>query len=252
MELVVKMTINLRVNMSIPVKKLTLMAILTAAALIIFIIEAQIPLPIPIPGVKLGLANAVTLFALFYGNRKRGDGPGVSSVITTDLPDAANISNADISATPATSAAPTTSTAPATPATSTASAAPATPATSATLDIPSAVNLTIANAFTILLCRIILGAAFTGRPIAFAYSLAGGLLGFAAQALVKRFVTTKQIWVCGAIGAVFHNIGQILAAMLITGTPAIAVYLPVLVIAGVFTGVITGFIAQLTLARVQM
>ena len=222
------MTINLRANMSIPVKKLTLMAILTAAALVIFIIEAQIPLPIPIPGVKLGLANAVTLFALFCGNRKRGNDPGVSSAITTDTPAAANTSTADISATPD---------------------APDTPDT---LKTPDALNLTVANAFTILLCRIILGAVFTGRPVAFAYSIAGGLLGFAVQTVMKRFVTTKQIWVCGAIGAVFHNIGQILAAMLITGTPAIAVYLPVLVIAGVFTGVITGFIAQLTLARIQM
>jgi len=240
MRLRVKMTLNQRVKMSIPVKKLTLMAILTASALIIFIIEAQIPLPVPIPGVKLGLANAVTLFALFYGSRKRGDGACVSSVITTDTPAALNHTKRgtapEVPDTPDT----------ANKSTADISAAPATPNTPATL------NLTIANAFTILLCRILLGAVFTGRPMAFAYSLAGGLLGFAAQAVMKRFVTTKQIWVCGAIGAVFHNIGQILVAMLITGTPAIAVYLPVLVIAGVFTGVITGLIAQLTLARVRM
>jgi len=213
----VKMTTNLRVKMNIPVKKLTLMAILTASALIIFIIEALIPLPVPIPGVKLGLANAVTLFALFYGNRKRGDEPDVSSDIATDTPDAARFAKRKVRPL-----------------------------------VANAPNLTIANAFTILLCRIILGAVFTGRPIAFAYSLAGGLLGFAAQAVMKRFVTTKQVWVCGAIGAVFHNIGQILAAILITGTPTIAAYLPVLVIAGVLTGVITGLIAQLTLARVRM
>jgi len=236
--LVVKMTIKLRVNMSVPVKKLTLMAILTAAALIIFIIEAQIPLPIPIPGVKLGLANAVTLFALFYGNMKRGDGPGAA-----DISIAPDVATADISAAPTVA---------------NISATPDTPiAVSFTKRklrprVSVAASLTIANVFTILLCRIILGAVFTGRPIAFAYSIAGGLLGFAAQAVMKRFVTTKQIWVCGAIGAVFHNIGQILAAMLITGTPAIVVYLPVLVIAGVFTGVITGFIAQLTLTRIQM
>jgi len=229
------MTTNLRTKMSIPVKKLTLMAILTASALIIFIIEAQIPLPIPIPGVKLGLANAVTLFALFYGNRKRGDGSDVSSAITTDTPTTANISIT-----------PDTLDTPDTPVTASLTKRRVRPSVS------TAANLTIANAFTILLCRILLGAVFTGRPIAFAYSLAGGLLGFSAQALMKRFVTTKQIWVCGAIGAVFHNIGQILAAILITGTPAIAAYLPVLVIAGVLTGVITGLIAQLTLTRIRV
>jgi len=86
--------------------------------------------------------------------------------------------------------------------------------------------------------------------MAFAYSLAGGLLGFAAQAVMKRFVTTKQIWVCGAIGATFHNIGQILAAMLITGTPTIAAYLPILIIAGIFTGALTGLIVQFTITRI--
>jgi len=166
-------------------RKLVLMAILTAIALIIFIIEAQIPLPVPIPGVKLGLANAVTLFALFCTEQKGS----------------------------------------------------------------SFVSFKTKDAFFILLCRILLGALFTGRLVAFAYSLTGGLLAFATQVVMKRFVTQKQIWVCGAVGAVFHNIGQILAAMLITGTPAIAAYLPVLVIAGVITGAATGIIAQAVWGR---
>ena len=169
------------------VRKLTIMAALTAAALIIFIIEAQIPLPFPIPGVKLGLANIVTLFALFHSR---------SGYRGKDA-------------------------------------------------------LTTADAFMILACRIILGALFTGRLVTFAFSLTGGLMGFAAQALLSRYVTEKQIWVCGALGAVLHNVGQILAAMLITGTPAIAAYLPVLVIAGVVTGTITGFAAQITINRVR-
>jgi heptaprenyl diphosphate synthase len=154
-----------------------------------------------VPGVKLGLANAVTLFALFYGKKK----PHPVENTTNETKDPTG----------------------------------------------KAGNLTIANAFTILLCRITLGAVFTGRVFAFIYSLTGGLLGFAAQVAVKRFVTDKQIWVCGAIGAIFHNIGQILAAMLITGTPEIAAYLPVLVIAGIITGAITGLIAQLTLERIR-
>ena len=46
-------------------KRLTTMAMLTAVSMIIFLVEAQIPLPIPIPGVKLGVANVITLFALW-------------------------------------------------------------------------------------------------------------------------------------------------------------------------------------------
>jgi len=183
------------------VKKIALIAILTALALIIFIIEAQIPIPVPIPGVKLGLANAVTLFALFYGKSSQKDK-------TTAAKTGTNETNGNQ-------------------------------------------TLTTIDAFTILLCRITLGAVFTGRLVAFAYSLTGGLLGFLAQVIIKRFVSDKQIWVCGTVGAVFHNIGQMIAAIIITGTPAIAVYLPILVITGIVTGILTGLVAQLTLQRLS-
>lgn len=46
------------------------LALFTAIALILYVVEAQIPIPIPIPGIKLGLANAITLFILAqYGKR---------------------------------------------------------------------------------------------------------------------------------------------------------------------------------------
>ena len=51
-------------------RKLVLMSLLTAAALTIFVIENQIPLPGPIPGVKLGLANIITLVAMLLLGRK--------------------------------------------------------------------------------------------------------------------------------------------------------------------------------------
>ena len=46
-------------------RRITLLALLTAIALTIFMVEAQIPVPIAIPGVKLGLANVVTVYAVF-------------------------------------------------------------------------------------------------------------------------------------------------------------------------------------------
>ena len=54
-------------------KKLTLMAALCAVALTIFVAEAQIPAVVPIPGVKLGLANIVTLLTMvLLGKREAG------------------------------------------------------------------------------------------------------------------------------------------------------------------------------------
>lgn len=46
-------------------RRLTLLALLTAIALTIFMVEAQIPAPVAIPGIKLGLANIVTVYAVF-------------------------------------------------------------------------------------------------------------------------------------------------------------------------------------------
>ena len=53
-------------------RKLTRMALLTAIALTIFMLEAQIPALVPIPGVKLGLSNIITVFAVFTMGSKEG------------------------------------------------------------------------------------------------------------------------------------------------------------------------------------
>ena len=52
-------------------RKLLYLALLTAASLILFLVENQIPAPIPVPGVKLGLGNIIILCVLFlYGWRE--------------------------------------------------------------------------------------------------------------------------------------------------------------------------------------
>ncbi len=48
------------------VKRLTQLALLTALALILFVIELRLPALAPIPGVKLGLANIITVFAVYH------------------------------------------------------------------------------------------------------------------------------------------------------------------------------------------
>lgn len=57
------------------INKLTRMALLTAIALTIFMVEAQIPAVVPLPGVKLGLANIITVYAVFVL------GPGEAAAI---------------------------------------------------------------------------------------------------------------------------------------------------------------------------
>ena len=47
------------------IRKLTTLSMLTAIALTIFMVEAQIPPLTPIPGIKMGLSNIVTVFIVF-------------------------------------------------------------------------------------------------------------------------------------------------------------------------------------------
>ena len=51
--------------MGMKVKRIAELALLTALALIIFVVELQLPSLTPIPGIKLGLANIITVFAVY-------------------------------------------------------------------------------------------------------------------------------------------------------------------------------------------
>lgn len=158
-------------------QRLTRCALLTAVALTIFVLEAQIPLPVSVPGMKLGLSNVVTLFALFA--------------------------------------------------------------------------LGWREALSVLALRILLGNVFAGNLMAMLYSAAGGLLSFAAMALLRKIVTKKQIWVCGVVGGAVHNLGQLLAAAAVAGTAGVFLYAPALLLCGMLTGAFTGLCAQLLLERIR-
>lgn len=45
-------------------RKMVLLSVLVSQALVLHVIERMIPVPIPIPGVKLGLANVISLFTI--------------------------------------------------------------------------------------------------------------------------------------------------------------------------------------------
>lgn len=49
------------------------------------------------------------------------------------------------------------------------------------------------------------------------------------------------------VGAVFHNVGQIIAAILILGTKEIGFYLPVLAVSGTVAGIFVGMMGILVL-----
>ena len=107
------------------------------------------------------------------------------------------------------------------------------------------------DAGAILLCRIVLGGIFSGQVMALWYSLAGGTLCWLTMLPLRRILTKKQIWVMSVIGAVAHNVGQILVALAVTRTAAILYYLPLLMVSGVLAGLFTGIAAQLAVNRLD-
>ena len=155
-------------------QRLTRLSLLTAAALILYVVELQVPNPIPIPGAKLGLANIVTVYAVY---RYR---PG--------------------------------------------------------------------EVLLVVLVRIFLGSLFGGSMMTFLYSLAGSLLCLLGMLLLRPIVSGRAIWLASILGAVLHNIGQMLVAVGIAGK-GMLFYLPFLMTAGCIAGAFTGLCAQLVLTR---
>ena len=148
-------------------KKLTLCAMLISTALVLSYIERFIPLQmaVPLPGVKLGLANIVTLIALYLmGTRE---------------------------------------------------------------------------AFSILIPRCVLGAAFGGGISGLLFSLTGGILAMGTMAVMKK-LPLFSVYGVSIMGAAAHNIGQIAVSMLLMDSVYIGAYLPYLLIVALFTGFATG------------
>lgn len=148
-------------------KRLTLCAMLIALALALSYTERFIPLQlvVPLPGVKLGLANIVTLIALYLLGPK--------------------------------------------------------------------------YAFAILIPRCIFGAVFGGGITGLLFSLTGGILAMATMSLTRK-LPLFSIYGVSILGAAAHNIGQILAAMLLMNSYYIGAYLPYLLVVALFTGFATG------------
>ena len=156
-------------------RKLTTLGLLTAIALTMFMVEAQIPAIVPLPGVKLGLANIVTVFTVFALGPKDG--------------------------------------------------------------------------ISVLTARIFLGAVFAGNFSTIFYSAAGGALAIAVTILLRRILKHNQLWVAGCLGAIAHSLGQMAMAMALLGTPSLIVYLPVMIVISIITGLFTGLCAQFLVNR---
>ena len=69
---------------------------------------------------------------------------------------------------------------------------------------------------------------------------------------LRKILTKKQLWVAGCLGAVAHSIGQMAMAIALTGTVSLAVYLPVMIVISILTGLFTGLCAQFLVNREKL
>lgn len=113
-------------------------------------------------------------------------------------------------------------------------------------------TLSCSETFLIIILRVILSALFGGSLSSFLYSLSGAILSFIIMCLIKK-IGSYRVSIIGvsAAGAVFHNVGQILVAALIIQNINIALYLPILNITGIVTGVFIGITANYAITYVK-
>lgn len=95
----------------------------------------------------------------------------------------------------------------------------------------------------VLFVRILLSALLFGQAVSLLYSLAGGLLAFLVMLSVHRLLKGRYPVITGIFGGIFHNIGQITAAFLLTRVPGVWAYLPFLILGGILSGLFTGLCA---------
>ena len=104
------------------------------------------------------------------------------------------------------------------------------------------------EAYILSIVRVVLAGFIFGNMFSILYSMSGGLLSLSVMTLLKK---TDKFSVLGVsmAGGVFHNVGQLLMAAIVLESLSITYYLPVLLISGVLTGFLIGFIANEMLRR---
>ncbi len=104
------------------------------------------------------------------------------------------------------------------------------------------------HAAMVSIVRVCLSALLFGSVMSLIYSLTGAVFSLAVMIFLKKTGKFSEIGVSVA-GAVFHNAGQICAAILILGTSEIAYYFSVLTLSGVISGAVIGLLGGILIKR---
>lgn len=106
------------------------------------------------------------------------------------------------------------------------------------------------SAALISLARVALSALLFGSVMSFIYSFSGAVLSLAVMILLKKSALFSAVGVSVA-GAVMHNVGQVLCAVIILGTAEIGYYLIFLSVSAVVSGVLVGLVSALLIKKLK-
>ena len=105
------------------------------------------------------------------------------------------------------------------------------------------------RAAAVSLIRVLLMALLFGNAFSFAYSFCGALGSLAVMVLLKKARLFTVVGV-SVVGAIAHNVAQILVAIALLGVSEIGYYLIVLAVTGCVFGVAIGLLAAVATRRV--
>ena len=111
-------------------------------------------------------------------------------------------------------------------------------------------TLGIRAAGAVSLIRVLLSALLFGNVQSLIFALSGALLSFVVMIVAKHLLPFGTVGV-SVLGAIAHNAGQIIAAVIVMETVGVAYYFIPLVISGTLGGVLVGIVAAVITKRLE-
>ena len=108
----------------------------------------------------------------------------------------------------------------------------------------------VKSAWLLMFMKVVLSGFLFAGLSGMLYSFAGGLVSLIIMLLLYkgRGISIIGVSIAGAVG---HNVGQVLVACLVITPRAALSYFPVLLVAGVITGMLTGIAANSAIHGIQ-
>lgn len=101
------------------------------------------------------------------------------------------------------------------------------------------------DGFAVAVLKSVMLMLVTGRVTGFFYSFSGAVLSCIAMILAYRYIKTASLIGISIIGSFFHNLGQVATAILMVHNKGLLIYLPLLLILGLFTAYFVGLTAKM-------